>query len=267
MVTDTSEAPPATSEGAPDASLQEPPVVPPQEPGTDGEKGPVKQFWDDLGPEGRAEFIRQLSTEELHQHPEYEQALKRDQQSERDRVRFEQEEAGRRRQEQQTIRVRKDAALKKLGEEPSPEAAREAAEAIAAAEYYPSMLEEDDDAFRRLETWPEFTPDEQRAILATARDWREQRTLRYKALLAAATRVATEAADKKFASQRGGLEKAAHKLGYEQAARELRGEVPPRVGGGTPTGQKTYKDMTDEERAKLTPSAIDAMTAHYLENR
>ena len=35
-------------------------------------------------------------------------------------------------------------------------------------------------------------------------------------------------------------------------------------GAGAATGGKTYRDMTDDERAKLTSEQIDAMTAKYL---
>ena len=259
MVTDTdpSKAPPIASEGAPMASPQEPSVPASQEPGpgTEGDKGPVEEFWASLSPEARVEFARKLSEDELRQHPSFEETLKRHEQSERDRVRHEQEEADRRRQEQDTIARRRDDALKVLGENPTPEAARSYAEALTVAEYYPAMLDQDDDALPHTALWHDFTPEEQRAILVTARDWGDQRRTRYRALVAAVERVAAEATEKKFQGQRTGLEKAAEQLGYERGVRESRGEVPPRVGGaGMPSTGLTWERfnaMSVEERMKI----------------
>lgn len=53
-------------------------------------------------------------------------------------------------------------------------------------------------------------------------------------------------------------------VGQREALAKLKGATPTEGPKGTPAAKKSYANMTDEERAKLTPQEIDAMTRDFL---
>jgi len=277
VVTEQVPAEPATvSEGTLPVSTEEPTNPPPQEPAPTSE-GSLDEFWQGLSPEARLEFARRLSAEELRAHPTYEEALRRDQQSQRDR-----EMARTRRQreleaQEQAIKTRQQTAETKLrqalrdGNGDVLPIAREWAEATAAAEYYPSMRDEILRAVINGSHYEHMTQEERWSLEERQPEWGQQASHVLKVYGEAVARITNETAEKRFEANRKSIEAAAMELGRRQVVRETRGEVPPRSpGGGIPLKgmsfvelQAAYGSGVDKDGKPTTPE----MRSEYLRQK
>lgn len=269
---DPSQAKPLASEPVQGQELATQVQEPGQQPQGTEEKGPVDAFWEGLSPEAQVEYAKRLTPEQLRENPVYQETLRRDRQSAEDRAAETRREADRRRAEEETVRRRGTEAERKLkaGIEASDEAAvlaatTELAEVKVLTEYYPSMQADLDRATENAPHFQDFSEEDRREIFRRQREWGQEVEHRMKASMEAAYRLGVEATKKNFEGSIKTREKAAFETGKLEAIREARGEIPPRLGAGSSTPTKAYRDLTDEERAALSSQEIDARTRRFIE--
>jgi hypothetical protein len=258
MIAQVSDPAAVTSEGG-----DTPPQEPVQEPTESPEKGPVDELWATLSPESRVEVAKRLTPEELAQHPAYEEVLKRETQSLRDKAyQAQREKEDRQTREAAQKRTRQDAETAvriaiEAGENTQAVLTRATtlAEQIAAVDIYPDMIRQDDEALEAAPYFDKLSEEQKQAIKEPGREWGQQRRHRYQVLAEAIYQVAAEEANKKLEIEKKRAEKVGFEAGKLQGHREAPGGIPPVVPTGVPGGGLTWESFNAlpiEEKAKLS---------------